>query len=121
MKLGPSDVLKLLSFPALMSIGQLLFRKAAIAGAGKPVKEMMLLALREPTFLLAIFLYGSSTILWLWLLGRYSLAVAYPFAIIAVVTVPLLERFCFNQPLPSTYWIGLALVAGGAFVIVRGS
>lgn len=119
MKLTYLDILALLSFPTLMSFGQLLFRKMALLASGKPLPSMVSILAREPTFYAALVLYGTSTFLWVWLLGRYSLALAYPFAMFAVVAVPVLEKIFFAQRLAPSYWGGLALVILGVLMIVQ--
>lgn len=118
--LSPADVMWLLSFPALMSFGQLLFRYSAMHIAGKPFHDMVATLFIMPVFYVAVTLYGMCTLLWVWLLGRYPLAIAYPFAALAVVFVPLLDTLVFKQQLTGMYWLGLAVVIGGAILIVLG-
>ncbi len=115
-----SDIFLLLTFPAVMSTGQILFRKSALAVAGNSFPMLLVALVRLPSFHVALILYGLSTILWIWLLGRYPLSIAYPFATLAIVLVPVLERIFFNQDLSRSYWFGLALIIAGAFVVVRG-
>ncbi len=121
MKFSVRDFVILLSFPAIMSVGQILFREAAVKFSGKPVTELMLGLLRTPHFHGALAFYASATVLWVWLLSRYPLALAYPIAVLAVVFTPLIDKFFFHQHLPSTYWPGLVLIIGGVIVIVRSS
>lgn len=119
MRLKLFDFCWLLVFPAVMSIGQLLFRQSARLATGLPVGSMLLVLLRAPIFWTAILLYGCSTLLWIWLLGRYPLSIAYPFATLAVVIVPVLEMVAFQQRLTLGYWAGLSLIVFGLLVIVR--
>ncbi len=120
MPLSPADVMWLLTFPALMSFGQLLFRYSAVHIAGKPFYDMVATLFTVPVFYGAVALYGVCTMLWMWLLGRYPLAIAYPFAALAVVFVPLLDAMVFKQPLTGMYWLGLAVIISGAILIVLG-
>jgi drug/metabolite transporter (DMT)-like permease len=121
MKFSIRDFVILLSFPAIMSVGQIMFREAAVKFSGKLVTELMLGLLRTPLFHGALAFYAIATVLWVWLLSRYPLALAYPIAVLAVVFTPLIDKFFFHQHLPSTYWPGLALIIGGVIVIVRSS
>ena len=121
MKFSVRDFVILLSFPAIMSVGQILFREAAVKFSGKPLIELMLGLLRSPLFHGALVFYALATGLWVWLLSRYPLALAYPIAVLAVVFTPLIDKFFFNQHLPSAYWPWLALIIGGVIVIVRSS
>ena len=120
MKPGTFDILILMIFPAMMSVGQILFREAAAAQGRKPVVALMTGLLQSPVFFVAMGFYAVATVVWVWLLSRYPLAIAYPIAVLAVVFTPLIDKFFFRQQLPSTYWIGLVLIIAGVLVVVRG-
>ncbi len=119
MRISLLDLALLTAFPFVMAVGQLLFKQAALAGQGLPLMSAMMRFLHQPIFYGAVGLYGLATLFWLWLLTRYSLALAYPFAVLAVVFVPLLEKFLFQQKLGVSYWLGLSLIIGGVLVIVQ--
>jgi len=119
MNLKIIDILVLGSFPLLMSIGQLLFRICSSKTAGVHLSDFPFLLLRNPLFYFAIGLYGFATVIWLWLLSRYSLATAYPFAALAVAMVPILEVIFFRTHLSAGYWIGLVLIISGLIIIVK--
>lgn len=121
MKFSFKDFVILLSFPAIMSVGQIMFREAAVKFSGKPVSELLFGLLRTPLFHCALAFYALATVLWVWLLSRYPLALAYPIAVLAVVFTPLIDKFYFHQHLPFTYWPGLALIITGVIVVVRSS
>jgi drug/metabolite transporter (DMT)-like permease len=113
-----TDVLWLLGFPSPMSVGQLLFRCGALGIAGKPFQVIVALLLTMPAFYAAVLLYGACTLLWVWLLGRYSLSLAHPIAALAVVVLSLLDTLCFQQPLSGTYWLGPFIILSGTLLIV---
>jgi drug/metabolite transporter (DMT)-like permease len=119
MKLYWKDIAILTSFPLLMSVGQLLFKQAARKASGVPWLESFAVYLTLPVFYVAIVLYGFATVLWLWILSRYSLALAYPFGVFAIALVPFLESWLFHNALSTGYWLGLSLIIVGALVIVR--
>lgn len=116
--LSPADVMWLLGFPALMSFGKVLFRYRAMHAAGKPFHDMAATLFTMPVFYGAVTLYGMCTLLWVWLLGRYPLAIAYPFAALAVVLVLLLDTLVFKQSLTGMYWLGWAGIISGVILIV---
>ena len=119
MQLKINDIITLISFPVLMSAGQLLFRFCSSRNAVGEFADLLPLLLRNPIFYLALGLYGCATILWIWLLTRYSLATAYPFAALAVAMVPVLEVIFFRTHLSAGYWIGLVLMISGLIIIVK--
>ena len=87
--------------------------------ADVPISKLLSLLIRMPLFHIALIRYGVSTVLWISLIGRYTLAIAYPFAAMAVVMVPLVEVLVYKQRLASVYWVGLSLVIIGILIIVR--
>ena len=119
MILKPFDFLWLASFPALMTAGQMLFRHCAQAGRDASLTALVSLLVTMPVFYFTLALYGIATLLWIWLLGRYTLAIAYPFAALAVILVPLFEVLFYKQRLAYSYWVGLSLVIAGILIIVR--
>ena len=119
MPLKLTDILWLISFPALMSVGQILFRASALNVSGRPLKEMIFGLLFMPSFNAALVVYGFTTLLWVWLLSRYPLSLAYPFATLAVLVVPIIEMLIYQKPLSSGYWVGLALIFAGVLVVVH--
>lgn len=119
MNFSIKDFLLLGSFPVVMSLGQLLFRQSATGHKSSGIKELALSLARNPSFLAALVLYAIATLLWVWLLSRYSLSIAYPFAATAIVIVPLLECFVFGVRLTPLYWVGLFIIMIGVVVVVR--
>ena len=113
------DILILSSFPLLMATGQILFRLCSSRHMGASILNLPSLLFCNPIFYIALVLYGSATIIWLWLLTRYSLATAYPFAALAVAMVPVLEVIFFRTHLSAGYWIGLVLMISGLIIIVK--
>ncbi len=102
-----------------MSAGQILFRASALKVSGLPLKEMIQSLLFMPGFVTALAVYGFATILWVWLLSRYPLSLAYPFATLAVLVVPIIEMLIYQKPLAPLYWVGLALIFAGVLVVVQ--
>lgn len=115
-----SAIIQLLLFSCLMASGQMLFKfTAGQVGAPGSFLETILGLVRVPTFWLACVLYGVATLFWLWILTRVPLSFAYPASALALVIVPLLSMLVFAERLPLTYWLGLALVLGGLYILTR--
>ena len=72
-----------------------------------------------PALYAALAAYLAATVLWLWLLTRYSLAQAYPFTALAFLLVPLVETLVFRVRASRLYWLGLALIVIGAVLVGR--
>ena len=103
----------LLLFSLALAAGQLLFKLGASQGeAARSVTGAVALLLR-PAILSALVLYGGATLLWTYLLTKIPLTVAYPFAALAFVFVPLGARFLLGEPLSLRYGVGMALILAG--------
>ena len=83
----------------LLSIGQVLFKYAS----GKidiESKGILLGLLLNPPFVIALAVYGIATISWLLVLKMTPLRIAYPFASLAFIMVPVFA-FVFFSKLPA--------------------
>lgn len=121
------QVLQLVGFAFLMSTGQMLFKKTAISitdlsnKIGEPVGiiESIFRAIQIPWFYSALLTYGLATILWLYILQRIPLSVAYPFTALAMIIVPIFSVFLFEEKLTYSYFMGSILVISGIAIISR--
>lgn len=111
----------LLAVTFMLAGGQVLFKKIGLAVKGTPPVEAILTALRDPMLYGALALYGVATLLWIWILSRVPLALAYPWVAVGMVIVPLLAWFLFDEPIGPTFWLGAALVVAGIILIQYGA
>ena len=115
-----SAAIQLLLFSCLMASGQMLFKfTAGQVSVSASFAGTILGLLRQPTFWLACALYGFATLFWLWILTRVPLSFAYPASALALIIVPVMSMLFFAERLSPAYWLGLALVLGGLFVLTR--
>tara|TARA_B110000238_G_scaffold199270_1_gene245947 strand:- start:2143 stop:2568 length:426 start_codon:yes stop_codon:yes gene_type:complete len=114
------QILQLVSFAFLMSIGQILFKKTAMSMSSVEAQgllEGILKALTIPWLYLALITYGMATIFWLYLLQRIPLTIAYPFSALAMIIVPVLAMLIFGESLSFSYWVALILIISGIAII----
>lgn len=97
----------------LISIGQILFKKAAL---NIPINATWQSWAFNYWLFSAFALYGMTTLLWIWILRNTSLQAAYPFMGLAFLIVPCLERIIFGQPLRVTTVIGGLLIFAGVAI-----
>ena len=119
MSLAPLDIAYLTAFPCVMTAAQFLFRATARRTSGRGLAEALPLLFLQPALYAALAAYLAATVLWLWLLTRYSLAQAYPFTALAFLLVPLVETLVFRVRASRLYWLGLALIVIGAVLVGR--
>jgi len=101
----------------LLGGGQLLFKLAAdrlVIGQGPGRLAASFLTVPMAS---ALLLYGLTTVLWVYLLHGLALSRAYPFIALAFAIVPLLGWLLFDEALGAQYWIGLAIMLTGLYVV----
>jgi undecaprenyl phosphate-alpha-L-ara4N flippase subunit ArnE len=109
----------LLLYAAILSTGQLLFKKASIsistlAGFGD---------LRHLVFnvwlWIAFILYSSASVLYVVILQRVPVSTAVLFNALCFVLVPLGATMIFGEALGWRHAIGIALIVAGLVIVAR--
>ena len=100
----------------VISTGQLLFKLAsAHLDFRRPLADP-----RGPTILaIALCLYGLATLVWVAVLRNAPLSRIYPIMALSFVLTPLGGMVFLKEPISPVYWVGVALILGGLFVISR--
>lgn len=93
-----------------ISLGQMLFKKAAMMLPAQPVAMDWL---SNMWLVGALVLYGVTTLAWIWVLRVVPLHLAYPFMGLAFVIVPLLGAFFLHEPIAWQTFGGGALILAG--------
>lgn len=101
----------------LLGGGQLLFKLAAERlvlgqGIGRLAASFVSLPMAG-----ALVLYGLTTVLWVYLLHGFALSRAYPFIALAFAIVPLLGWLLLHEALAPQYWVGLAVMLAGLYIV----
>jgi drug/metabolite transporter (DMT)-like permease len=99
-----------------MSIGQILFKLSS--KKFDDLSHPLLLAF-DKTFILALFFYGISTIMYVYALRFIPLNKAYMFMSIAFIIVPFLSYCFLCEPINLQYIIGILLIIGGVILTAR--
>lgn len=71
----------------------------------------------SPLVWAGLVLYGLATVLWLFVLSRLPLSVAYPVQAIAYVLGLVMARIVLGDPVPPLAWLGSLLVLLGVGLI----
>jgi drug/metabolite transporter (DMT)-like permease len=114
------NLISLLVFALSLALGQVLFKKTALAMTGRPFLEGLLAVFGEPLLYLALALYGATTFLWIWILSRVPLTQAHPFVAGAMILVPLLSVLLLGEKVSYVFWIGIAFVMLGILLTQYG-
>jgi len=80
------------------------------------------LALRTLTmwpFVLAYACYGVSLVVWVVVLSRVPVTIAYPMVSLGYIVNALIARFWLGETLSFTGWSGIAVICFGVWLIAR--
>ncbi|WP_165462421.1 hypothetical protein [Atlantibacter sp.] len=101
-----------------LAIGNLLLKKTAMTIVTIP-DDIFKLVL-NPWFYLAVCVYGGSTLLWVMILRKVSLTLAYPMFALGFLIVPFLDYLIFKEPMRLATFIGGGIIILGVIVATRG-
>jgi drug/metabolite transporter (DMT)-like permease len=120
-----SRVLALILVTVLMSaVGQLAlkfavekanFREAVEGGFMSAAAA----AVGSPFFWGALAIYGVSVALWLWVLSRAELSVAYPFVSLGFVVTLGFAAIFLNETVTTLKLVGTLLIVAGCYMVAR--
>lgn len=102
-----------------LAAGQILFKVAAMAMP--PIRGFrdVALAAQIPVLWLALIVYGSATLFWIYMLQTVPLSRAYLFAALAFLIVPVCGILFFGERFSMGLVIGGALITIGLVVIAQ--
>lgn len=96
-----------------------IFQKLAAHDLATHVGSPLQLLLKRNIVLSVLFL-GSGLMLWLVVLGRLELSIAYPMLSLGYVVVMLAARWLFHETIPPRRWLGTAFIMAGISMLVGG-
>lgn len=109
-------LLLLLTTIGLLSVGQILFKRAsAVIDFSRPQTFL------APDVFFALCLYGVATLLWMFILGRVRLSVAFPFYGLSFLFVPVLAHFFLGESLSPRVLLGGAVILAGVILATSGA
>jgi drug/metabolite transporter (DMT)-like permease len=87
--------------------------------SGPTVIQSMAQVLAAPLVWLGLGCYGLATVVWLAVLSRLDVSLAYPLLALNFVLVPLLGWLILGEQVPSWRWFGVGFVLVGVTIIAR--
>lgn len=91
-------------------------RTAMASGA---IPSVLLAFLQSPAVLAGLAMYGVGTLIWLSVLARLDLSLAYPFVGLSFVLTAILGHFIFHEAFNPARVLGTALVIAGVVLVAR--
>lgn len=99
-----------------LSAGQILFKMAATELDFSSIGFIN--SLLNIKLIVALVVYFFATIMWLLVLRETPLRVAYPFAALAFIIVPVLAHFLLGESIGWNTFVGAGLIAIGVYVSI---
>lgn len=112
------SLLLVLVVSLLTCTGQLLQKQAVENWKTRPGGGTLAM-LRSPWLWLAILSLGSGMLVWLVVLQRLDVAIAYPMLSLNFVFVTLAARWWFGERTGAAHWLGIMLIMLG-IALLRG-
>lgn len=89
------------------------------AASGRGVLHALLSAAQEPCILWGLTIYVISFGLWVAVLARMDISVAYPMLSLGYVLAAVVAYFWLGEPITTNKVIGIALIVAGVVVLAR--
>jgi len=114
------QVSQLCVFAAILSAGQILFKRAADTGPALSRLGNVARLFLNGYVWAAFALYGAATLFWIYLLQLVPLSRAYPFAALSFVLVPGFAWALLGETVGVRYLVGVALIVAGTCLSAYG-
>ena len=89
------------------------------SGAFRIEGESLKTVVSTPAVWGGLLLFGLSAVVWLAVLSRTSLSLAYPFAGLTYVLILLADRFILEQEVPAIRWVGVGFIIVGIVLVAQ--
>lgn len=115
----------LILFTVILSACGQLALKLGVNAAGPAVAQShgladaMIAYLLSPFVLLGIGIYGVSACLWLWVLSKADLSVAYPFIGVSFIVTMAFGAMILDESVTPMRMVGTVLIAVGCAFVAR--
>ena len=113
--LPPLVIGLLFGTPFMIAAGQVMFKKTSQRLLTRSDAGFFSIAF-DPVFIAALALYGTATLLWIYVLKPVPLSYAYSFMALTFVIVPLLSLLFLGESISWRYAGGSALIMAGLVV-----
>lgn len=103
----------------LAIIGQLSFKHGLNSVVLSPHFGTILKTIFSPYVFIGFVCYGVSSIVWLFVLERFPLSIAYPALALSYVLIVFASAIFLHEPLTVNKVIGSSIILVGVFVLFR--
>lgn len=114
--------MKYLFLVASMSLaitGQFLLKKGVLASSLTLNLESILKTVLSPLIFLGLAAYAFSAVIWLFVLQKFPLSVAYPALSLTYIAIVLISLYIFKEPLTTFKIIGVFFIILGVYFLFK--
>lgn len=114
--------MKFLLLAASMSLailGQFFLKKGVLASTLTPNIESVIKTLFSPYVFIGFLTYGISSIIWLFVLQKFPLSVAYPALSLTYLVIVILSFLFLKEPITSIKIAGVLLIILGVYFLFK--
>lgn len=117
-------IIQVLSFVTMLTLGNILWKYGLIQMNGFMVSNTDIFTnlkklLVSPWIRCGSILYIVATLWWFYIMSKENLSYIYPLASIGYVITMFAGYFLFEEVIPFSRWIGIAIVVVGFIVIAK--
>lgn len=109
------DLALILVTVASLAVGQICFKLASPAFVAFSLRSLF-----SPIFIVALVIYAVATVLWVIVLSRVPLTLAYPLVALSYLIVPLLARTFLGEALQWQSFAGAVVIIVGIVLSISG-
>lgn len=111
--------LLLFSSLILAVLGQIFLKKGIMESSLSFSSLSILKTIFTPFVFGGFMAYGFSAIIWLFVLQKFQLSIAYSSLSLTYIIIAILSYYLFNEPLTIGKFVGMGFITLGVYVLFR--
>lgn len=100
-------------------VGQFFLKKGVVDSHLAANAESLFKTVFSPFVFSGLVLYGISALVWLFVLKKFPLSVAYPTLALSYVVIVLLGAIFIDEPLTKYKLVGIVLIVSGVYYLYQ--
>lgn len=117
-------ILLIIGVSGINACAQLLMRKAMMRYADyhfniEQLSSLVLSLITNSYLIFGILCYVLGMVIWMIILSRFEVSLAYPMVSVSYVFTAILAYFVFNEPLTLNKIVGIAVICLGVYILTR--
>ena len=111
--------LLLTSSMLLAIIGQFFLKRGVLLSNLTPNVQSIVQTIISPFVLIGFLAYGTSSIIWLFVVQKFPLSVAYPALSLTYIAIVIVSIYVLKEPFTQTKVFGIFLIIMGVYFLFK--